>query len=212
VSSHPFLEVFEMRKLSAKLAALAAAPIVVFAAMQTAAPALADTPGVSPTCFPQSVNPHPTDPAGSTTATLFCTAPTPTSSPTAGTGTTSGGSAGRSGSRGSGVSGAGTTGGGSQTTLANSPDSGTPDESSHVTSGSGGANTGSSANGTSSGRGFFAGLVGFFSATGGLVFLFGLLVLMAIVLVAVGFATWLRRGQAGSWASRARSLSFRPKS
>jgi uncharacterized membrane protein len=58
----------------------------------------------------------------------------------------------------------------------------------------------------------FGGLVGFFSATGGLVFLFALLVLMAIVLSAVGVVTWLRRGRVSAWASRARSLTFRPKS
>ena len=58
----------------------------------------------------------------------------------------------------------------------------------------------------------FGGLVGFFSATGGLVFLFGLLVLMALVLIAIGAVSWLRRGSSAGWASRARSLSFRPKS
>jgi hypothetical protein len=34
------------------------------AAIQKAAPVLADTPGVSPTRFPQSLNPHPTEPCG----------------------------------------------------------------------------------------------------------------------------------------------------
>ena len=99
-----------MRTLNALLAALATVPLVGLATLQAAAPAFADTPGVSPTCFPQSLNPHPTDPTGSTTATLFCTTPTP--SPNAnGSGTGSGSAGSGSGSS----NGAGTTAGAGQT-------------------------------------------------------------------------------------------------
>src|SRR5207253_7265666 len=104
-----------MRTLMACVAALGAAPMVAIAVIQTAAPALADTPGVSPTCFPQTMNPHPTDPAGTTTNALFCT-------PTNPNGTGSGGN-GSSGSGGSGSARTGGTGGGSQTTQASHADS-----------------------------------------------------------------------------------------
>src|SRR2546421_8226976 len=107
-----------MKKLIRTLAVLGLAPIIAIATVAAAAPVFADTPGVSPTCFPQTMNPHPTDPAGTTTNTLFCTAP----SPTPGTGN---GSGGRSGSGGSGGSGAGTTAGGRHTSLASSTESGT---------------------------------------------------------------------------------------
>src|SRR5713226_3899730 len=98
---------------------LATVPIVGLAALQAAAPVFADTPGVSPTCFPQSLNPHPNDPTGPTTATLFCTTPTP--SPNAnGSGTGSGSAGSGSGSsNGAGTTGgAGTTAGAGQTSLA----------------------------------------------------------------------------------------------
>jgi hypothetical protein len=202
-----------MRKLIGFVAALASAPLVGVAALSASAPAFADTPGVSPTCFPQSVNPHPTDPAGSTTATLFCTTPTPSANANGSGSTGTGSGAGKSGgSHGAGTTGAGTAAGGSQTTLANSTGSGAPDESSHVKSGSSPARSLTGNSSGSFGSGMFGGLVGFFSATGGLLFLFGLLVLMAIVLIAIGVVSWLRRGQVAGWASHARSLSFRPKS
>ena len=60
-----------MSKLATLITAMAMAPAVGLAALQASVPVFADTPGVSPTCFPQSVNPHPADPAGSTTAALF---------------------------------------------------------------------------------------------------------------------------------------------
>jgi hypothetical protein len=202
-----------MRKLIGFVAALASAPLVGVAALSAAAPALADTPGVSPTCFPQSVNPHPTDPAGSTTATLFCTTPTPSANANGSGSTGAGSGAGKSGgSKAAGTAGAGTAAGSSQTTLANSTGSGAPDESSHVKSGSSPARSLAGDSSRAFGGGMFGGLVGFFSATGGLVFLFALLVLMAIVLSAVGVVTWLRRGRVSARASRARSLTFRPKS
>jgi hypothetical protein len=190
-----------MRKLIALSAALGAAPMLVFAVMQTAAPAYADTPGVSPTCFPQTLNPHPTDPAGTTTNTLFCT---PQTTPASGSGS---GSVGKSGT---GTSGAGTTAGGGQTSLASSTSSGTtgsgttgsgPDESMHSTSNGSGKSTGNT--------GLFGGLVGFFSAAGGLALLFGLLLLMLLVLVAIAIAAAFRRGPAKNWGSRFSSLTHR---
>src|SRR2546421_12328723 len=115
-----------MRKLMAFVAALGAGPIVAIA-LQTAAPAFADTPGMAPACVSQSLNPHPTDPAGQTTNSLFCTSATPNATGSGGGGT---------GKTGTGT-GSGTTGGGSQTTLAStSAASGsTPDESGHALSG-----------------------------------------------------------------------------
>jgi hypothetical protein len=201
-----------MHKLIALLAGLAAAPILGVLALQASAPAFADTPGVSPTCFPQSANPHPTDPAGSTTATLFCS-PAPSPSANSGTGSGSTGSGGTgsggsgSGTHGSGTTTAGTSAGGSQGTLASSDGSG-----SAPGSGSSGVSKSSGKSGTSaSNGGFFGGLVSFFSATGGLVFLFALLVLFALVLLAIAVIAWLRGGQEGSWASHASRLTFRPK-
>ena len=199
-----------MHKLIALLAGLAAAPILGVVAFQATAPAFADTPGVSPTCFPQSANPHPTDPAGSTTATLFCSpTPSPSSNSSTGSGSTGSGGTGAmgtGGSHGSGTTGAGTTAGGAQGTLASTNGPG-------ASSGSNGAgvwkSSGKSA--PSSNSSFFGGLVGFFSATGGLVFLFALLILMAIVLLAVAVIAWLRGGQEGSWSSRVSRLTFRPK-
>jgi hypothetical protein len=190
-----------MRKLMAVVAALGAAPIVAIAVMQTAAPALADTPGVSPTCFPQSANPHPTDPAGSTTAVLFCT-------PTNPSGTGSGGSgSGRTGT----ATGAGTTAGSGQTSLAGS--SGTasfPDESGHAATGLNGTwSSGSGQPAASTNTGLFGGLVGFFASAGGVVFLFGLLMLMLIVLIALAAIAALRRGTGKNFASRFSRLTFR---
>lgn len=202
-----------MHKLIALLAALAAAPILGVSALLAAAPAFADvTVGSANACVQPSANPRPTDPAGSTTATLFCTSPTPgsngsgTGNGSAGSGGTGSGGTSSGGSHGSGTTTAGTTTGGSQGTLASSQGSGT-------SSGSRGSGV-SKSNGkaaTSSNGGFFGGLVSFFSATGGLVFVFALLVLMALVLLAVAVIAWLRGGQEGSWSSRASRLTFRPK-
>ncbi len=193
-----------MRKLIALSAALGAAPILVFTVMQTAAPAFADTPGVSPTCFPQSANPHPTDPAGQTTNTLFCTPTNPGGS----------GSAGRT----AGTSGAGTTAGGGQTSLADSGGSGasgstgsTRDESGRFNwasnSDAGKSGTGQPATGTD--NGIFGGLVGFFTTAGGLALLFGLPMLMLIVLVVIAVAAAFRRGPAKDWGSHFARLTHR---
>jgi hypothetical protein len=202
-----------MRKLIALSAALGAAPILVFTVMQTAAPAFADTPGVSPTCFPQSANPRPTDPAGQTTNTLFCTPSNPNGSGSGGSG--SGGSG--SGARTAGTSGAGTTAGG-QTSLADSSGSGasgstgsTPDESGRFNwasnSNAGKSGTGQPATGTDTG--IFGGLVGFFSTAGGLALLFGLLTLMLIILVAIAVAAAFRRGPAKDWGAHFARLTHR---
>ena len=200
-----------MHKLIALLAGLAAAPILGVVTLQPPAPAFADL-SVGGTSACASANPQPTNLAGSTTAALFCATPTPGPSPTGsvtGNGSTgSGGSrpSGTGGSHVSGTTGAGTTAGGSQGTLASSNDAGTSSGS----SGSGvSKSTGNSAR--SSGGGLFGGLVGFFSATGGLVFLFALVVLMAIVLIAVAVIAWLRGAKENSWASHASRLTFRPK-
>ena len=185
-----------MRKLMAYVAALVAAPIVAIAATHTAAPAFADTPGVSPTCFPQSANPHPTDPAGQTTNTLFCT---PTNANGSGSGTSgSGGTGGRSG--------AGTTAGGGQTSLASTSDSsGTPDESGRALNGTW---SGSGQPAASNNTGLFGSLVGFFASAGGVAFLFGLLMLMLIVLIALAVIAAIRRG-GKSFASRFSRVTYR---
>src|SRR3977135_3909344 len=92
-----------MRKLIiATLTALASVPIVGLSALQATAPVFADTPGVSPTCFPQSANPHPTAPVGQTSDTLFCTATNPTGSGSAGSGSTGSGSGSTGGKTGGG--------------------------------------------------------------------------------------------------------------
>jgi hypothetical protein len=205
-----------MRKLIALSAALGAAPIVAIAVMQTAAPAFADTPGVSPTCLPQSANPHPTDPAGQTTNTLFCTATNPNGSGSGGSGSGGSGSSG-SGSAGrtTGTSGAGTTAGGGQTSLADSSGSGasgsTPDESGRFNwaSNSNAGNSGAGQPATATDNGIFGGLVGFFSTAGGLALLFGLLMLMLLVLVAIAVAAAFRRGPAKDWGAHFSRVTHR---
>jgi hypothetical protein len=199
-----------MHKLIGSLVALAAAPVVALAMLVPAAADVSVNPATA--CVQPSANPHPTDPAGSTTATLFCATPTPSTSNGSGsgngsTGSGSGSGTGGGGTHGSGTTTAGTTAGGSQGTLTGSNGPGT-------SSGSNGSSVSKSTgkSGQSPDGGLFGGLVGFFSATGGLVFLFALLVLMAIVLLAVAVIAWLRRGQEGNWSSRASRLTFRPKS
>jgi hypothetical protein len=202
-----------MRKLITQLAATAAAAIVVFAGIQTAAPALADTPGVSPTCFPQSANPHPSDPAGSTTTVLFCTPPSPAASASAAS-RTGGAGSGSARSNGS-ATGAGTTAGAGQTSLTDSNGSGAtgaaPDQGTHGRASDGYvATSGAATPAASHDTGLFGGLVGFFSAAGGIVFLFGLLALLLIVLIAVAVTAFVRRGHAPNWASRFSRVTHRP--
>ena len=195
-----------MRKLMAYVAALGAAPIVAIAVLQTAAPALADTPGVSPTCFPQTANPHPTDPVGQTTNTLFCTPTNPNGTASGGSGSGGSGGSGSTGRTGAGT-GAATTAGGTQTSLASTSDSSGsfPDESWRALNGTW---SGSGQPAASNNTGLFGGLVGFFSSSAGLVFLFGLLMLMLIVLIALAaFAALRRRGK--DFASRFSRVSYR---
>jgi hypothetical protein len=195
-----------MRKLMASIAALGAVPIVAVAAVQTAAPALADTPGVSPTCFPQTMNPHPTDPAGQTTNTLFCTPTNPNGTSSGGTGSAGSGSAGRTGT-GSGATAAGATADGGQTSLASSSGS-VPDESSRSTAHFAWASDAGKPAASNS-TGLFGGLMSFFASAGGLVFLFGLLMLMLIVLVALAVIAALRRGAGKNFASRFSRVTYR---
>jgi hypothetical protein len=201
-----------MQKLIALLAGLAAAPVVGVVALQASTPAFADV-AVNPAtaCIQPSANPRPTDPAGSTTATLYCTPPSPAANPSGGgnggsNGSTGSGANGSGTSHGSGTTTAGTTAGGSGTTLASSNGPATTSGQNR----SGGSKSSGKSGQTSDG-GFFGSLVSFFSATGGLVFLFALLVLMAIVLLAVAVIAWLRGGQEGGWSSRASRLTFRAK-
>ncbi|HEX9095362.1 MAG TPA: hypothetical protein VF990_04590, partial [Candidatus Dormibacteraeota bacterium] len=79
------------------LTALATVPLVGLAAIAATAPVFADTPGVAPTCFPQSANPHPTAPAGQTTDTLFCTPTNSSGSGTGGSGSTGSGAGAKTG-------------------------------------------------------------------------------------------------------------------
>lgn len=204
-----------MRKLMMlTVTALASVPVIGLAALQATAPAFADTPGVSPTCFPQTMNPHPTDPAGQATNTLFCTPTNPNGSGSAGNGSNAGGS----GSTGAGTgakTGGGSTAGGGQTSLASSTGSGTagstPDESMRFNwaSDSNGAKAASGKPTTANGTGLFGSLVSFFSTVGGIVTLFGLLLLLLLLLAAVAMMGWLRRGQDKNWSSRFSRLTFR---
>ncbi len=204
-----------MRKvIMLSLTALASVPVVGLAALQATAPAFADTPAQGPACVSPSLNPHPTDPAGGTTAALFCTTPAP--SPT-----TNGAGSGGSGSTGAGSgstgakTGGGSTAGGSQTSLASSTGSGTagsvPDESIRFNwaSDSNGAKTATGQPATANGIGLFGSLVSFFSTVGGIVTLFGLLLLLLLILAAVAVMAWLRPGQGKDWSSRFSRLTFR---
>jgi hypothetical protein len=200
-----------MRKLIIlSLTALASVPVIGLAALQATAPVFADTPGVSPTCFPQSSNPHPTDPAGQTTNTLFCTPASPTSS---GNGGTASGSTGAK--TGGGSTAGGSTPGGGQTSLASSTGAGTPgaapDESMRFNwaSDSNGAKSATAKPAAANGTGLFGSLVSFFSTVGGIVTLFGLLLLLLLILAAVAVMGWLRPGQGKNWSSRFSRLTFR---
>jgi hypothetical protein len=200
-----------MRKLIiATLTALASVPIVGLSALQATAPVFADTPGVSPTCFPQSANPHPTAPVGQTSDTLFCTATNPTGSGSAGSGSTGSGS-GSTGAK----TGGGSTAGGGQTSLASSTGSGTagsaPDESARFNwaSDSNGSTSAAGKPAAANGSGLFGSLVGFFSTVGGIVTLFGLLLLLLLILAAVAVMGWLRPGQGKVGSSRFSRLTFR---
>ena len=202
-----------MRKLIiAILTALASVPVIGLSALQATAPVFADTPGVSPTCFPQSANPHPTAPVGQTSDTLFCAATNPNGSGTGGSGSTGSGAAGN-GSTGA-KTGGGSTAGGGQTSLASSTGSGTtgsaPDESARFNWASDSAGSPSAAGKPAAANaGLFGSLVSFFSTVGGIVTLFGLLLLLLLILAAVAVMGWLRPGQGKVGSSRFSRLTFR---
>ena len=200
-----------MRKvIMVSLTALASVPIIGLSTLQATAPVFADTPGVSPTCFPQTANPHPTAPVGQTSDTIFCTATNPNGSGTAGRGSTGSGSGSTSAK-----TGGGSTAGGGQTSLASSTGSGTagsaPDESMRFNwaSDSNGSTSGAGKPATANGTGLFGSLVGFFSTVGGIVTLFGLLLLLLLILAAVAVMGWLRPGQGKVGSSRFSRLTFR---
>ena len=195
--------------------ALAAAVMAMPAAVTSV---FADTPGVSPTCFPQSQNPHPTAPIGPTTDPLFCTA-TATGSSSDGPGTGgsggSGGGSGGSGSSGSHGSGQTGTNTGSSTTAAGTSGGATTSLANGTTasSGSSGANGTRSSTGTHStsspSNGFFGGLGAFLGAAGGLVFLFGFLILLALALFVFAVVGWLRRRGGEGWGNRFARVTHR---
>jgi hypothetical protein len=213
------VEVFSMRKLiMLALTVLASVPVIGLSAITATAPVFADTPGVSPTCFPQTANPHPTAPAGQTTDTLFCTPTNSNGSGTGGSGSSGSGTAG-SGAGGSGSTGAktggGSTAGGGQTSLASSTGAGTlgstPDESTRFNwaSDSNGSKSATAKPATGNSTGLFGSLVSFFSTVGGIVTLFGLLLLLLLVLAAIAVMGWLRPAQGKNWSSRFSRLTFR---
>jgi hypothetical protein len=194
-----------MRKLiMLSLTALASVPMFGLGAIAASAPVFADTPGQGAACVSQSLNPHPTDPAGATTAPLFCT--TPTANPT-----TNGAGNGSTGAK----TGGGSTAGGGQTSLASSTGSGTagsaPDESARFNwaSDSNGSTSAAGKPAAANGSGLFGSLVGFFSTVGGIVTLFGLLLLLLLILAAVAVMGWLRPGQGKEGSSRFSRLTFR---
>jgi hypothetical protein len=204
-----------MRKLiMLSLTALASVPMFGLGAIMASAPAFADTPGQGAACVSQSLNPHPTDPAGSTTSTLFCSTPTPNPT-TNGAGSAGSGSTGSgSGSTGA-KTGGGSTAGGGQTSLASSTGSGTagsaPDESMRFNwaSDRNGSTSAAGTPATAKGTGLFGSLVSFFSTVGGIVTLFGLLLLLLLILAAVAVMGWLRPGQGKVGSSRFSRLTFR---
>lgn len=200
-----------MRKLIGVLIALAAAPILALVALL---PAMADVNMAGGNaCAPQSANPHATDPAGSTIATIFCTPPSPT--PTAsGTGTTGSGNgnSGSNSSNGSESRGTTSNGGGATTTLASSTSaSTTPDESMRFDWQSNAAKSAGTGSQPSANSGqVTGGLLAFFSGVGGLIFLFSLLALLVLIGLVAAAIAWMRHGQV-PWASHAARLTYRPK-
>ncbi|MEA2634367.1 MAG: hypothetical protein QOH92_1134 [Chloroflexota bacterium] len=202
-----------MRKLiTLALTALASVPIIGLSAITATAPVFADTPGVAPTCFPQSANPHPTAPVGQTTDTIFCTPTNSSGSGMGGSGSTGSGAGAKTG--GASTAG-GSTAGGGQTSLASSTGSGTPgstpDESMRFNwaSDSNGATSATGKPATAKGSGLFGSLVSFFSSVGGIVTLFGLLLLLLLILAAVAVMGWLRPAQGQNSSSRFSRLTFR---
>ncbi|HVH64580.1 MAG TPA: hypothetical protein VM674_00985 [Candidatus Acidoferrum sp.] len=175
--------------------------------------AQADTPGVSPTCFSQTANPHPTAPVSQTTDALFCG---PTPSPTPGNGTSGSGSSGN-GTSGSGNAGHGTNGSAQNagyTTGANGSSSQGATAAGTTGGGGQGLTSGAgskagSAKPASSSRGFFGGLVAFLGTAGALGWFLWFLLLLAIVLFVIGVMAWLSRRD-GGLGSRFSRIAHRP--
>ena len=211
-----------MRRLIASIVGLTVWATALIAALPalgpiTALPAMADTPAVSPTCFSQSLNPHPTGQVGQTSDTLFCN-PAGSGGNAGTTNNTSGSTGGNGGSTGG--------NGGSHTTTAGT---GSGSGQIHTAGGStngAGATTAGGVNGTNGTQhstasnanaksapangGFFGRLTGFLAAAGGLGMLFAFLILLAIVLFIVGVARWLRRRDGGAaWGSRFARIAHR---
>lgn len=179
-------------------------------------PVLADTPGPAPACVSPSVNPHPTAPVGQTTDTLFCTQP---STNVSGSGSGSNGSNGTNGTNGSNAAGGSTGGGSHGTSQTAGYNAGTGAASGTTTTAAGtsggrtmttnGSGSGSTKSSPSSG-GWFGGLVAFVGAAGGLAFLFGFLLLLAIALFVVAVVLWLTRRGGVSLGSRFARIAHRP--
>ena len=181
-------------------------------------PVLADTPGPAPACVSPSVNPHPTAPVGPTTDTLFCTQPPTTGSGSGNGSNGSNGTNGTNGTNGSTPTG-GSNGGGSHGTAQTAGYNAGPGAGSGTTTTAAGTSGDrtmtTSASGASSSKtapassGFFGGLVAFLGAAGGLAFLFGFLLLLAIGLFIVAVVMWLTR-RGSRLGSRFASVAHRP--
>lgn len=204
-----------MRKFIGVFIALGAAPLLGFVTLLPAAADVSVAGGNA--CAPQSANPHPTDPAGSTTAALFCTTPSPTPTASGGTGGNNG--SGNSGSTASQTSGSGSTtssGGSTKTTLASDTSGSTnPDESTRfdwASNDTTGANTSGSSQQPATKGQLSTGLLAFFSGDGGIVFLYSLLVLLVLVGIAATAVAWIRHAHNVPWSEHTSRLTYRAKS
>jgi hypothetical protein len=203
-----------MRKFIGVLIALGAAPVLAFVTLLPVAADVSVAGGSA--CAPQSVNPHPSDPLGSTTAALFCTTPSPTPTASGGTGGSNGsGNSGSTASQANGSGGTGSNGGGTKTTLASATyGSTTPAESMRfdwLSNDTTGANTSGSGQPSASKGQLSDSLLAFFGGTGGLVFLYSLLVLLVLVGIAATAVAWISRGHRVPWSEHTSRLTYRAK-
>ena len=206
------MEVVDLKRLIGALIALGAAPILAFVTLQ---PVAADVSvGGANACAPQSANPHPTDPAGSFTAAVFCTPASPSPSASGSAGRTNGSDSGSTASQGSGPGSSASSEDGAKTTLASTASgSTTPDESmrfdwqSKDTTAANRSGSGQQPSNAQLG----SGLLAFFSGTGGLVFLYSLLVLLVLIGIAATAVAWIRRGHRVPWAEHTSRLTYRAK-
>ena len=203
------MEVFkQMRRLIASIVGLTVWATALVAALPVlgpiaALPAMADTPGVSPTCFSQTLNPHPTSPVGQTSDTLFCS-PTSNGVNSGSTNTSSGSTGGNGGSH---TTIAGTGSGSGQIHTAGGSTDGAGATTAGGVNGTSGTQNAAASNANSKSApangGFFGGLTALLAAAGGLGMLIAFLILLAIVLFIVGVVGWLRRREGGAaWGSR----------